>query len=142
MANHPKVIVGAKGEPHAFTLPLLAAIQLATGMAMSGMRLAVGKVTLKMSPAAHTHIYAGVLDIVAGLTGAIAPIGGGWLADFFIKRHFEVVVSWTGPATSLGFHIMSIQGLNFVFLIAAFFGAITLQWLSFIDEPAGESAKA
>jgi Na+/melibiose symporter-like transporter len=73
-------------EPHVFTLPLLAAIQVATGMAMSGMRLAVANVTLKLSPSTPTHIYAGVVDIVAGLAGATAPIAGGWLANFFIQQ--------------------------------------------------------
>lgn len=124
-------------EPHVFTLPLLAAIQVSIGMAMSGMRLAVANVTLKLSPSTHAHIFAGVVDIVAGLTGAIGPIVGGWLADFFIEQHFEVVVSWTGPLKSLGFHVLSIQGLNFVFLIAALFAAITLQCLNLIDEPGG-----
>jgi len=124
-------------EPHVFTLLLLAAIHVVTGVAMSGMRLAGGNITLKMSPSAHTHVYAGVVDIVAGLVGAMAPIGGGWLADFFIKRHFEVVVSWTGPLRSLGFHILSIQGLDFVFLVAAFCGVLALQCLNLIDEPGG-----
>jgi MFS family permease len=122
-------------ERHVFTLLLLAAIQVATGMAMSGMRMAVANVTLKLSPSTHAHIYAGVVAIVAGLAGAIAPIGGGWLADFFIEQHFEVIVSWTGPLKSVGVHILSIQGLNFVFLIAALCGVITLQCLNLIDEP-------
>ena len=122
-------------EPHAFTLLLLAAIQVATGIAMSGMRLAVGNVTLKMSPSTHVHIYAGLVDIVAGLAGAIAPIGGGWLADALIEKHFAVTVSWTGPFTSVGFYILSLKGLDFVFLIAALCGVITLQCLNFIDEP-------
>jgi MFS family permease len=126
-------------EPHVFSLFLLAAIQVATGMAMSGMRLAVAKITLKMSPAAHAHIYAGVVDIVAGLAGAVAPIGGGWLADFFIQQHFELIVSWTGALRSVGFHLLSIQGLNFLFLIAALCSAITLQCLNLIDEPGGSS---
>src|SRR5262245_29644832 len=124
-------------EPHFFTLLLLTAIQVATGMAMSGMRVAVANATLKMSPSTHAHIYAGVVEIVAGLAGAIAPIGGGWLADFLIKQHFELIVSWTGPFTSVGFHILSIKGLDFVFLIAALCGVITLQCLNLIDEPSG-----
>src|SRR5262245_12627547 len=96
-------------EPHVLTLPLIAAIQVATGMAMSGMRLAVTNVTLKMSPATHAHIYAGMVDIVAGLAGAIAPIGGGLLADFFIEKHFEVVVSWTGRSEE---HTSELQSLR------------------------------
>ena len=102
---------------------------------MSGMRLAVANVTLKMSPSTHVHIYAGLVDIVAGLAGAIAPMGGGWLADVLIKEHFAVTVSWTGPSTSVGFYILSLKGLDFVFLIAALCGVITLQCLNFIDEP-------
>jgi len=35
------------------------------------------------------------------------------------------------------FHILSIKGLDFVFLIAALCGAITLQCLNLIDEPSG-----
>jgi len=78
-----------------------------------------------------------MVDILAGLAGAMAPIGGGWLADFLIEQHFAVAMSWTGPFTSVGFHILSIKGLDFVFLIAALCGVITLQCLNLIDEPGG-----
>jgi hypothetical protein len=62
------------------------------------------------------------------------------MMDFFAGRHFALSLQWSNPINQFSVHVLSIQGLDFVFLISAAAGLIAFQWLALIPEP-GETRK-
>ena len=59
-----------------------------------------------------------VADLAGAPGGAIAPLIGGWM-DLFAARHFALTLEWSSPIHQLSVHVLSIRGLDFVFLISA-----------------------
>ena len=60
--------------------------------------------------------------------------------DFFASRHFALTLQWSDPINELSVHVLSIRGLDFVFLISAAVGLIAAQLLALIPE-AGKTGK-
>ena len=127
-------------ERHALSIPLLIAIQVGIGLSLSAIPLAITNLALKQSPPGLTHAYMTMADLAGAPSGTIAPLMGGWLMDFFAKRHFALTLQWSNPINTLSAHVLSIRGLDFVFLISAAAGLVAAQWLALIPEP-GETGK-
>src|SRR5499427_4980321 len=127
-------------ERFALTIPLLIAIQLGIGLSLSAIPLAITNLALKQSPPGLTHAYMMMADLAAAPSGAIAPLLGGWMMDFFASRHFALTLQWSDPVNELSVHLLSIQGLDFVFLISAAAGLIAAQSLALVQE-AGKTGK-
>ena len=62
------------------------------------------------------------------------------MMDFFASRHFALTLQWSDPIKQLSVHVVSIRGLDFVFLISAAAGLIAAQLLALIPE-AGKTGK-
>ena len=62
------------------------------------------------------------------------------MMDFFAGRHFALSLEWSNPVNQFSVRVLSIRGLDFVFLIAAAAGLLASQWLALIPEP-GETRK-
>jgi len=122
-------------ERNPLSIPLLIAIQIGIGFSLSAIPLSITNLALKQSPAGLTHAYMMVADLAGAPSGAIAPLIGGWMMDFFAARHFALTLEWSSPITQLSVHVLSIRGLDFVFLISALAGLIAFQWLALIQEP-------
>ena len=127
-------------ERYALSVPLLVAIQIGIGCSLSAIPLAITNLALKQSPPDLTHAYMTMADLAGAPSGAIAPLVGGWLMDFFAGRHFGLTLQWSNPINQVSAHVLSIRGLDFVFLISAAAGLLASQWLALIPEP-GESRK-
>ena len=127
-------------ERFALSIPLLVAIQIGIGLSLSAIPLAIGNLALKQSPPGLAHAYMAMADLAAAPSGAIAPLLGGWMMDFFASRHFELTVQWSGPINQLSAHVLSIRGLDFVFLISAAAGLLAAQSLALVPE-AGKTGK-
>src|SRR5262249_60188814 len=89
---------------------------------------------LKQSPPGLRRAYMMIADLAGAPSGAIAPLIGGWRMDFFAARHFALTLEWSGPITQLSVHVLSIRGLDFVFLISALAGLIAFQWLALLPD--------
>jgi MFS family permease len=122
-------------ERNALSIPLLIAIQIGIGFSLSAIPLSITNLALKQSPPGLTHAYMMVADLAGAPSGAIAPLIGGWMMDFFAARHFALTLEWSSPIHQLSVHVLSIRGLDFVFLISALAGLIAFQWLALIQEP-------
>ena len=127
-------------ERYALSVPLLIAIQIAIGFSLSAIPLSITNLALKQSPPGLTHAYMTMADLAGAPSGAIAPLLGGWMMDFFAGRHFALTLQWSNPINQFSVHVLSIRGLDFVFLISAAAGLIAAQWLALIPEP-GETGK-
>src|SRR5499427_9213930 len=121
-------------ERYALSIPLLIAIQIGIGFSLSAIPLSVTNLALKQSPPGLTHAYMMIADLVGAPSGAIAPLIGGWMMDVFAAKHFAVTFQWSGQTTQLSAYVLSIRGLDFVFLISALAGLIAFQWLALIPE--------
>ena len=121
-------------ERYALSVPLLIAIQIGLGFSLSAIPLAITNLALKQSPPGLTHAYMMVADLAGAPCGAIAPLIGGWMVDFFSAHHFAITLQWSGQIAQLSVYVLSIRGLDFVFLISALAGLIAFQWLALIPE--------
>ena len=122
-------------ERYALTIPLTIAIQICIGFSLSAIPLSITNLALKQSPPGLAHAYMMMADLAGAPSGAIAPLIGGWMMDFFAGRHFALTLQWSGPMMQFSAHVISIRGLDFVFLISALLGLIAFQWLALIPEP-------
>jgi MFS family permease len=127
-------------ERYALSIPLLIAIQIGIGFSLSAIPLSITNLALKQSPPGLTHAYMTMADLAGAPSGAIAPLLGGWMMDFFAGRHFALTLEWSNPINQFSVHVLSIRGLDFVFLISAAAGLFAAQWLALIPEP-GETGK-
>jgi MFS family permease len=118
----------------------LIAIQIGIGFSLSAIPMAITNLALKQSPVGLTHSYMMMADLAAAPSGAIAPLLGGWMMDFFASRHFALTFQWSDPVNQLSAHVLSIQGLDFVFLISAAAGLLAAQSLALVPE-AGKTGK-
>src|SRR5215468_5347954 len=122
-------------ERFALSIPLLIAIQIGIGFSLSAIPLSITNLALKQSPPGLTHAYMMTADLAGAPSGAIAPLIGGWMMDLFAARHFALTLEWSSPIHQFSVHVLSIRGLDFVFLISALAGLIAFQWLALIQEP-------
>ena len=127
-------------ERYALSIPLLIAIQIGIGLSLSAIPMSITNLALKQSAPGMTHAYMTMADLAGAPSGAIAPLLGGWMMDFFAGRHFALTLQWSNPSNQFSVHALSIRGLDFVFLIAAAAGLVASQWLALIPEP-GETRK-
>jgi MFS family permease len=125
---------------YALSIPLLIAIQIGIGFSLSAIPLSITNLALKQSPPGMTHASMTLADLAGAPSGAIAPLLGGLMMDFFAGRHFALTLQWSNPINQFSVHVLSIRGLDFVFLISAAAGLIAAQWLALIPEP-GETGK-
>jgi MFS family permease len=121
-------------ERYALSIPLLMAIQIVIGFSLSAIPLAITNLALKQSPPGVTHAYMTMADLAGAPSGAVAPLLGGWMMDVLAHRHFALALQWSDPTNHFAMHVLSIRGLDFVFLISAAMGLISAQWLAFIPE--------
>src|SRR5262245_13969867 len=121
-------------ERYALSIPLLIVIQIGIGFSLSTIPFSITNLALKQSPPGLTHAYMMMADLVGAPSGAIAPLIGGWMIDFFAAHHFALTLQWSGQMTQLSAYVLSIRGLDFVFLISALAGLIAFQWLALIPE--------
>ena len=121
-------------ERYALSIPLLVTIQIGIGLSLSAIPLSITNLALKQSPPGLTHAYMMMADLAGAPSGAIAPLIGGWMMDFFARRHFALTLQWSNPINQFSVHVLSIRGLDFVFLISAAAGLVATQWLALVPE--------
>jgi hypothetical protein len=73
-------------------------------------------------------------NIITSLFSTIAPLIGGYFADFFATPKLNVMAQWDGPHVHKLLCLMELHDLNFLFLAGAFFAFIALQSLIYIKE--------
>jgi MFS family permease len=95
---------------------------------------------LKLSPAEESVVYLSTKNIITALFSFIAPLIGGYLADYFSTRSLSRDAQWKGPHLQKVVHLLDLHEFNFLFLIAAGVAFIAVELLIQVKET-GEVAK-
>lgn len=118
-------------------LTLLAIIHVVSGVSTAGINLALTNIGLKLAPRNEAIIYLSAKNIITSVFSSMAPLLGGYLADYFTLRQLRVMAEWTGPTLHKSFRLLLLHEWNFLFLIGAVFALLAIQLLPRIKE-AGE----
>jgi MFS family permease len=121
-------------------LVLLFVIHAGTGIANAGINLSLTNISLKLSPAEESVVYLSTKNIITALFSFVAPLIGGYMADYFSKRSLSIDAQWTSPHWQKVIHLLNLHEFNFLFLIAAGLAFIAVELLVTVKET-GEVAK-
>jgi len=115
-------------------LALLVGIYIFTGISTAGINLSLTNIGLKLAPKEEAIVYLSVKNIITAFFSSIAPLIGGFLADYFLQRHLSITAQWTGPHLSKIFRLISLHEWNFLFGIGAILAFISLEFLVPVKE--------
>lgn len=124
-------------EAHPLTLPLLVAIHVLAGISTAGVALCSGNIALKAAPRGQATAFLAVNALVTGIAATIAPICGGFLADYFAGREFSFLLNYglIGEKISpITISALNLRGLDFLFVLAFFLGLYALHRLLAVRE--------
>jgi MFS family permease len=113
---------------------LIAVINIITGIATAGINLSLINIGLKLSPKEDTIVYLSTKNIITAFFSSLAPLLGGYLADFFANKHLDISAAYTAPNTEKSLYLLSLNQWNFLFVIGAFLALIALQLLYRVKE--------
>ncbi|PWT73470.1 MAG: MFS transporter [Bacteroidetes bacterium] len=113
---------------------ILIFIYIASGISTSGINLSLTNIGLKLAPKEDAIVYLTARNIVTAIFSSIAPVLGGWLADFFTTRHFSITAQWISPNANRLFRLLVLHEWNFLFLIGALLALVALQYLPAVKE--------
>lgn len=117
-----------------YALPLLAFIHIVSGVATSGIDLALNNIGMKLAPRGEAIVYLSAKNMVTAMVPAVAPILGGLMADFFAGRQLAGGFEWKTPAGSSMIHLFSLQRWDFFFAIGALLALLSLRKLRSVTE--------
>lgn len=121
-------------KPSGLQLDLLYIIHLVMGIASGGIALATGNLGLKLAPQGQGTTYLAAIGLVSALTGGIAPIAAGALAEAFQAIKLSAVVRWAISGQSGEMAVASFAHWEFLFAISAMLGLYVMHALSQISE--------
>lgn len=124
-------------DAYFLTIPLLIAIHALAGISTAGVTLCTSNLAFKFAPYGKATAYLAVNALISGVMATVAPIVAGFVGDY--TQHFELQISLRGIDTATGaarFDVptVDLDGLDYVFLLAAVFGAIAIHRLLAVKE--------
>ena len=120
--------------PHALTLPLFYLIHFVMGAASGGIGLATGNLGLKLAPQGQGTAYLANVSLVGSLSGGLAAMAGGALADWFASRRLALNLNWASPGRNAELTVVQFQHWEFLFAISFALGFYVMHALSRIRE--------
>ncbi len=104
------------------------------GMASAGVGLASNNIAIKLAPRGAATVYIATNSLITSAAAGLAPLLGGFFADFFAARELMIRVLWKSPAGVHPILPLVITNWDFYFLIAAVLGLYALHRLSLVRE--------
>jgi MFS family permease len=123
-----------------FSLPLLVAIHLLSGIAGAGITLASSNIALKLAPSGQATAFLAGNAMMNSLAAGIAPVIGGIIADVFADRQLMWTLTWTSSAGSTSFETLHLEHWGFLFFFASVIGVYALYHLRSVAE-SGEAPR-
>lgn len=121
-------------ERYFMTIPLVVIIHILSGVALSGVTLGAGNITLKLSPKGQATAYLATSGMLNSLAAGIAALIGGTIGFFFATKELSLLFQWFEPARQVGIYAVNLRGLDFLFIIAFIFGLYSIHRLSMVTE--------
>jgi MFS family permease len=115
-------------------LLLLLVIHAGMGISNAGINLSLTNISLKLSPAEESVVYLSTKNIITAFFSFIAPLFGGYMADYFRTRFVSIDAQWKGPHWQKVIHLLELHELNFLFLIAAGLAFVAVELLVQVKE--------
>lgn len=115
-------------------LILLAAIHMVSGATISGINLSLTNIGLKLAPRDDAVVYLSAKNIITAFFSSIAPLIGGYLADFFTRRHLSIDATWGSPSVQKTLHLVALHDWKFLFLLGALLALMALDLLGWVRE--------
>lgn len=113
---------------------LLAIINILTGFATAGINLSLTNIGLKLAPKEDAIVYLSSKNIITAFFSSIAPLIGGWLADFFANRQLNWNIQWGNGSSMKEIHLLALHQWNFLFLIGAALAMLSVKLLKPVKE--------
>lgn len=123
-----------QGAHFGFTVTLLILLHAAMGITTAGIALASGNIGIKLAPQGQAAAYLGVLGSTNSLAAGLAPMIGGYFANFFTRSQLALVLQWASPSTEIHINAFSLQGWGFYFFFACLLGIASLYLLGAVKE--------
>lgn len=116
------------------TIPLLVVIHVLTGFSAAGVNLTSNNIGLKLAPRGQSSVYIAAKGVVTAVTGTIAPILAGALADVFELHQLSVSITWVSPTGVIVVDAYRLMGLDFILILSVIFGIFALYRLAYVEE--------
>jgi MFS family permease len=105
-------------------------INIATGIASSGVNLAITNIGMKLSPKTEAIVYLSAKNMIVAFVSALGPLTGGLLADYFAKKSFV----WSFRLGSHVGRLLYLHDFGFLFLIGGLFAIAALRTIRLVKE--------
>lgn len=115
-------------------IALLVLIYIFSGIALAGINLSITNISLKLAPREEAIVYLSVQNVFTAFFSSIAPLIGGYIADYFTNRHIRVNMEYQGPEVNKLIRLIELHEWNFLFLIAALLAFFALEFLVRVKE--------
>lgn len=128
-------LVVADAAPSAqWQLALMYLIHGVLGVATGGIALSMGNLGLKLSPQGQGTAYLAAIGLVCAVTGGMAPIAAGALAQGFEALELSAVVRWRSAGGADEVSLLSLAHWELLFAVSALMGLYVMHALTRIDE--------
>ena len=121
-------------EKHVMTIPLLILFHMLMGVAMAGITLASGNISLKLAPKGEATAYLAVVNFINAMAAGTAPLISGHLVDFFVESEFSWTVTWRSPERAVIFQTLNLQQWDFLFVLSFLAGLYAIHRLTMVKE--------
>jgi MFS family permease len=128
------MIGAAQIGPRGLVIAYLVLVHVGMGVAAAGVSLASGAIALKLSPEGAAAPYLSANALVSSAIGGLAPMVGGFCAEFFAARHFRVALEWRGSLINGELLSLSLTGWTFYFAFSALLGLLAVHRLAAVLE--------
>lgn len=120
---------------YVLTVPLLIAIHVLAGISTAGVNLCAAGITLRLAPRGKATAFLAANALISGAAATLAPALGGILADALANQRLTMEMRWTSfESLRMMFTAIDLEGLDFLFVAAAFLGLYALHRLIAVQE--------
>ncbi|MHA1603362.1 MAG: MFS transporter, partial [Candidatus Freyarchaeota archaeon] len=121
-------------EKHTLSAPLLFTLGVLLGLSNAGTELTTLNIAAKLSYPKPAAPYLSVLAVVTSIASGVASALGGLFADVFVQKEWSLSLELSEFGVPYKVPLVSLEGLDFQFVMSAIVGMVTLVALGHVRE--------